>query len=174
MPYSDHPSYELPKAEISAFDKTMHFLNEHTNANVEPVSNVSNGMPHLQPYHMQPPQPVYNVQNEGQLLTNCLMKKNLLVESFQQQKFNDTLMTNCVAPDSKAYNVISSIKSSCATDPQMCIDTIWSRLEERFGAPELIKSALKTRLSDINDFTDTKKFDLHDLLNEVQTVKKHS
>ena len=131
--------------------------------------------------------------------TTFLIKKNLLLESFQQQRFDDkpdryivwkkqfkvmaadiqcsaleeiTLLTNCVKKDSDAYRLIMSTRASCADSPDLCLTNIWNRLDQRFGSAELLESALKTKLSNLPNMIDRKVlYDLHDLLNEIQAVK---
>lgn len=131
--------------------------------------------------------------------SNFLLKKNLLLESFQQQRFDDksdryvvwksqfktmvseiccspleeiTLLTNCTNKNSEAHRLIMSLKASYANDPKLCLVNIWKRMDERFGSPELLESSLKSRLQAFTNFTDPKKlYDLHDLLCEIQAVK---
>ena len=132
-------------------------------------------------------------------ISNFMIKKNLLLESFQQQRFGDrpdryvvwktqfkaltseikcssleeiTLMTSCIQKDSEAYRLIMSTRASCASNPDLCLSTIWKRLNERFGDAELLESSLKSRLSRIPDFTDRRKlYELYDLLCEIESVK---
>lgn len=139
--------------------------------------------------------PLQNNSNSS----NYLLKKNLLLESFQQQRFDDksdryvvwksqfktmvseiccspleemTLLTNCTNKNSEAHRLIMSLRASYASDPKLCLVNIWKRMDERFGSPELLESSLKSRLQAFTNFTDPKKlYELHDLLCEIQAVK---
>lgn len=134
--------------------------------------------------------------------SNFLIKKNILLESFQQQQFQDrpdryivwktqfrtmvtdikcspleeiSLLTTSIHKDSDAYRLVMSARTSCASNPQQCLHTIWNRMDERFGSAELVEASLKARLMDLPDFMDRKKlYALHDLLTEVETVKNLS
>lgn len=65
-----------------------------------------------------------------------------------------------------------SARTSCASNPQQCLHTIWNRMDERFGSAELVEASLKARLMDLPDFMDRKKlYALHYLLTEVKTEK---
>ena len=131
--------------------------------------------------------------------SSFLIKKNILLESLQQQQFEDrpdryivwkrqfksmvtdincspleeiSLLTNCIRKESDAYKLVMSARTSCASNPVQCLHTIWSRMDERFGSAELLQSSLKTRLSDLPDLTDRKQlYALHDLLTEIEAVK---
>nr|XP_034311144.1 uncharacterized protein LOC117684166 [Crassostrea gigas] len=134
--------------------------------------------------------------------SNFLIKKNILLESLQQQQFQDrpdryivwktqfrtmvadikcspleeiSLLTTSIHNDSDAYRLVMSARTSCASNPQQCLHTIWNRMDERFGSAELVEASLKARLMDLPDFMDRKKlYALHDLLTEVETVKNLS
>lgn len=83
-----------------------------------------------------------------------------------------SLLTNCVHKNSDAYKLVMSARTSCASSPVQCLQTIWNRMDERFGSEELLESSLKSRLMDLPDFIDRKKlYSLHDLLTEIEAVK---
>lgn len=86
-----------------------------------------------------------------------------------------SLLTTSIHKDSDAYRLVMSARTSCASNPQQCLHTIWNRMDERFGSAELVEASLKARLMDLPDFMDRKKlYALHDLLTEVETVKNLS
>lgn len=86
-----------------------------------------------------------------------------------------SLLTTSIHKESDAYRLVMSARTSCASNPQQCLHTIWNRMDERFGSAELVEASLKARLMDLPDFMDRKKlYALHDLLTEVETVKNLS
>ncbi|XP_078330327.1 uncharacterized protein LOC111129274 [Crassostrea virginica] len=132
-------------------------------------------------------------------ISTLFIKKNILLETFQQQGFDDkpdryvvwknqfknivaeikcsaletiTLLTNCINKNTDAYRLVMSTRSSCVVNPDLCLQNIWNRLDERFGSPEHIESSLQFRLTNIQEPADRKKlYDLHDLLCEIQAIK---
>ena len=131
--------------------------------------------------------------------SNYLLKKNLLLESMQRQLFDDkpeqylvwkaqflrmtteidcspleeiTLLSSCINRNANAYRLVMSARASCADQPENCLDLIWSRLDKRFGSPELIESVLKSRIMKLPDSLDYQRlYELSDLLVEIQAVK---
>ena len=83
------------------------------------------------------------------------------------------LMIKWLGPESRRQAM--SIKTSNARDPQKGLERIWERLEERYGAPEMVETSLKQKLAAFPKLTrrDTKKlYELVDILPEVEPVKE--
>lgn len=207
---TEHQDLKPSVPSVSGEQKTRNFVDNLTlNPNAEPfIFNSGTRTNHLHrnvdnycsPLLQIPTQSTVNLPSQNYSdASNFLLKKNLLLESFQQQRFDDkpdryvvwktqfktmvseircspleelTLLTNCTNKNSEANRLIMSLRASCASNPELCLFNIWKRMDERFGSPELIESSLKSRLQVITDFTDHKKlYELHDLLCEVQAVK---
>ncbi|XP_061165100.1 uncharacterized protein LOC133174074 [Saccostrea echinata] len=74
-----------------------------------------------------------------------------------------------------AQQQIISIKAASASNPVHGLQRIWQRLEERFGCPEMIESALKTKLNAFAPITlkDYRRlYDLSDILDEILAAKE--
>ena len=81
------------------------------------------------------------------------------------------LPTSHLGPESTRQ--ATDIRTSCANDRDKSLKKIWQCLEERFGSPELVESALRHKLVNFTKFTDMKKlYTLHDVLNEIETAKR--
>ena len=75
-------------------------------------------------------------------------------------------------PESKRH--ILSIKSANASDPAKGLYRAWSRLEERYGCPEMIESSLKRRIETFPKLgakDSSKLYELSDLLSEIEAIK---
>lgn len=69
----------------------------------------------------------------------------------------------------------ASIRTANTTYPKRGLERIWSRLQERYGSPELVESALKTKLRDYPRITnrDSKRlYELVDILAEIEAIKE--
>ncbi|XP_062572713.1 uncharacterized protein LOC134234663 [Saccostrea cucullata] len=74
-----------------------------------------------------------------------------------------------------AQQQILSIKAASANNPTRGLQRIWQRLEERFGCPEMIESALKTKLNSFVPITSKeyrRLYDLSDILDEILAAKE--
>ncbi|MES9969565.1 MAG: hypothetical protein ABW092_05990, partial [Candidatus Thiodiazotropha sp.] len=84
------------------------------------------------------------------------------------------LLVKWLGPDSSKHAL--SIRSSNADNPARGLQRIWDRMEERYGCPEMVESALKTKLASFPKLTnkDTKKlYDLSDILSEIEAAKEN-
>lgn len=132
-------------------------------------------------------------------LTRFLMKKDLLLSRFTV--FNDQpesfpvwkssfvnisrdlgvnpreeldLLLKWLGPDSNKH--AQSRRIANASDPAEALRKVWERLDERYGSPELIESALKRKLMNFPKLTnkDTEKlYTLSDLLCEIASIKEN-
>ena len=69
-----------------------------------------------------------------------------------------------------------SMRTANPMDPQKAVQLIWQRLQERYGSPELVEAALKSKLDNFPtvSLSDSKKlYDLADLLTEIAAVKEN-
>jgi len=79
------------------------------------------------------------------------------------------LLLKYLGPESKKS--ASSIKCANSRDPGEAVKKVWSRLEDRYGSPVLVETALRARIEKFADisYKDQKRlFDLADLLGEIQ------
>ncbi|XP_048734152.2 uncharacterized protein LOC125650167 [Ostrea edulis] len=147
-------------------------------------------------------QPAQNSnQNHGMAseLTKFLLRKDLLMSRFSN--FNDRpetyslwkasfravtselevspleesdLLVKWLGPESAKF--AQSIRTSNIGNPTRALAKIWERLEERFGAPEMVEASLKTKIGNFPKITvkDSKKlYDLYDILMEIEAVKQN-
>ncbi|XP_069108972.1 uncharacterized protein [Argopecten irradians] len=66
-------------------------------------------------------------------------------------------------------------EDNAADDPTTALKLVWERLEERFGAPELIESSIRRQIAQlpkINSHDVKKLYDLVDLVDEIASVKR--
>lgn len=71
-------------------------------------------------------------------------------------------------------NHAKSIRTSTLHNPLQGVKKLWSRLDERFGSPEMVETSLKTRLNKFPKITDSdvrKLYELSDLLSEIMCLK---
>ena len=69
-----------------------------------------------------------------------------------------------------------SIRAANADDPKKGLSRVWERLDERFGSPEIIQSALKQKLSEFPKLgpKDNKRlYELADIVSEIESVKEN-
>jgi hypothetical protein len=136
--------------------------------------------------------------NIAQELTRFLLKKDLLLSRFSH--FNDEpsayavwkasfvnilhelgvnereeldLLAKWLGPQSSKHAV--SLRIANANDPAMGLTRTWERLDERYGAPELVEAALRKKLADFpklppRDYM--RLYELSDILSEIESVKE--
>ncbi|XP_056016958.1 uncharacterized protein LOC130053620 [Ostrea edulis] len=132
-------------------------------------------------------------------LTQFLLKKDLLLSRFSS--FNDRpetyetwkatfknitkelnvtpfeemdLLVKWLGPESRKF--ASSMRASNINNPFTGLRRIWDRLEERYGRPEMIETALKQKLDSfpkISSKEPKKLYDLLDILTEIESVKEN-
>ena len=69
-----------------------------------------------------------------------------------------------------------SIRTSKIGNPSRALAKVWERLEERYGAAEMVEASLKTKIANFPKITvkDSKKlYDLYDILMEIEAVKQN-
>lgn len=96
--------------------------------------------------------------------------KELNISAFEEMD----LLIKWLGPESKRF--ASSIRGSNINDPVKGLYRIWERLEERYGRPEMIESALKNKLNKFPKITmkDPKMlYDLLDILTEIESAKEN-
>ncbi|KAK3107001.1 hypothetical protein FSP39_004706 [Pinctada imbricata] len=133
-------------------------------------------------------------------LTSFLLKKDLLTSRFIS--FNDQpmafaawktsfqaillelqaspgeeldLLIKWLGTESKRF--ATSMKTANPKDPQRAVRLIWQRLQERYGSPELVEAALKSKLEKFPVLTssDSKRlYELADILAEIASAKEDS
>lgn len=83
------------------------------------------------------------------------------------------LLVKWLGKDSQKY--AQSLKTSTSSDPVRELRRIWDRLDERYGAPEMVEAALKRKIDSFARIT-SKNFkllyDLSDVLSEIEAVKE--
>ena len=82
------------------------------------------------------------------------------------------LLVKWLGPESSKH--ARSLRAANAQEPARGLERVWQRLDERYGCPEMVESALKNKLSDFPKLTnkDNKKlYELSDLLSEIESVK---
>ena len=75
--------------------------------------------------------------------------------------------------DSQKY--AQSLKTSTLSDPKRGLRRIWDRLDERYGAPEMVEAALKRKIDGFAKITSRNfkpLYDLSDILSEIEAVKE--
>lgn len=83
------------------------------------------------------------------------------------------LLIKWLGTESKKFAM--TMRTANPKDPEKAVDLIWQRLQERYGSPELVEAALKSKLDrfplvSIND--GKKLYDLADLLTEIAAIKE--
>lgn len=84
------------------------------------------------------------------------------------------LLIKWLGPQSAKFAL--SIRVANANDPKKGLEKIWERLEDRYGCPELVETALKSKLQNFPKLTlkDSKKlFELSDVLSEIECIKEN-
>ncbi|XP_061170421.1 uncharacterized protein LOC133179742 [Saccostrea echinata] len=80
------------------------------------------------------------------------------------------LLVKWLGPDSQKHAL--TLKMANISNPERGLHRIWNRLEERFGAAEMVESALKEKLNSFPRITKNYKmlYDLADVLTEIESV----
>ncbi|XP_069122241.1 uncharacterized protein [Argopecten irradians] len=83
------------------------------------------------------------------------------------------LLVKYLGADSRRH--AESLRIANATNPNLALTKIWSRLEQRYGAPELVELSLRQKLVAMPKIAsnDSKRlYELADLLGEIQSIKE--
>jgi len=132
-------------------------------------------------------------------LTKFLLKKDLLLSRFQN--FDDRpenysawkasfksiteelsvttleeidLLVKWLGPESSRFS--QNIRSSNVNNPSVGLLRIWERLDERFGRPEMIESAIKSKLQKfckIGNKDTCRYYELLDILTQIESTKEN-
>lgn len=84
------------------------------------------------------------------------------------------LLVKWLGPESSKF--AQSIRTSNIGNPSRALTKIWERLEERYGASEMVEVSLKTKIGNfpkINVKGSKKLYDLYDILMEIEAVKQN-
>ena len=98
----------------------------------------------------------------------CIIKE-LKVSPFEEMD----LLVKYLGPTSA--NSARSLRAANVADPDRGVGMIWERLEDRYGRPEMIESALKSKLDSfprISDKDYRKLYDLTDILSQIESSKE--
>lgn len=81
------------------------------------------------------------------------------------------LLTNHLGLVSKKQAL--SLRASCANNPLNALTRLWERLDERYGAPEMVESAVRQRLSKMTIVgkDNEKLYEYCDILSEIELLK---
>nr|XP_022312019.1 uncharacterized protein LOC111117241 [Crassostrea virginica] len=153
-------------------------------------------------HHCSMPMPIHNNSTTGTVATEMarlFMKKDILMSRLTQ--FSDKaehyliwkakflgimkdlqvtpteeldLLVRWLGPESS--NQALRMQASHPTNPNMGIKRVWDRLDERYGAPELVEAILKDKLQKFQKIglSDSKRmYELSDLIAEIQAVKEN-
>jgi hypothetical protein len=83
------------------------------------------------------------------------------------------LLVKWLGKDSQKY--AQSLKISTSSDPIRGLCRIWDRLDERYGAPEMVEAALKRKIDSFPKISSKNLktvYDLSDVLSEIEAVKE--
>ena len=186
----------MPKDEIMS--RYMTSISRHSNTVSAPDVYVD--LPQPRQRSPLPPEPAGKVEASRSVvsdLTSFLLKKDLLTARFisfndQPEAFaawktsfqsittelNTTareeldLLIKWLGPESRKF--ANSMKTANPQNPLKAVHLIWQRLQERYGSPELIEAALKSKLDKFPSLTnsDSKKlYELADILSEIASAK---
>jgi hypothetical protein len=67
-----------------------------------------------------------------------------------------------------------NMRSANVNNPKRGLERLWTRLDERYGSPEMIESVLKSRLTNfprLSNRDNIKLYELSDILSEILCVK---
>jgi len=81
------------------------------------------------------------------------------------------LLVKWLGPESSKF--AKSIRAANAHDPHRGLHKIYDRLQERYGRPEMVESAMKRKLNSFPTLTskdNVKLYDLLDILTEIESV----
>ncbi|KAK3088641.1 hypothetical protein FSP39_021780 [Pinctada imbricata] len=146
----------------------------------------------------QPQQPCVPLTNQLNDMTKFLLKKDMILARITAYDDNPSsyltwkqtfksLMRELSATPAEELDLLirwlgteskqqaATIRRCNADDPVKAVKLIWERMEERFGAPELIESFLKRQIASFPKigYRDYKKlYGLADLAAEIASVKK--
>ncbi|XP_033759513.1 uncharacterized protein LOC117341759 [Pecten maximus] len=99
--------------------------------------------------------------------------KNVLSELKATPHEEMALLTNWLGPESSRQAM--NMRAANAHNPAGGLKRIWSRLDERYGAPELVESTLRKKIKNFPAISpkDSKRlYDLGDILSEIESVKE--
>jgi hypothetical protein len=149
---------------------------------------------------LNPEAPPYNPHNDTQItseFTRFLLKKDLLfarlstfndkpetyrvwrssfrsvIDELQVNEFEQLdLLVKWLGPTSSKHAM--SMRSANVNNPKRGLERLWTRLDERYGSPEMIESVLKSRLTNfprLSNRDNIKLYELSDILSEILCVK---
>lgn len=84
------------------------------------------------------------------------------------------LLIRWLGPSSKEH--AKSIRAASIGNPTQGCETLWTRLEERYGSPELIETAIKTKLANFHRLSANEPrrlYELSDILSETLALKEN-
>lgn len=165
------------------FGQTKHY--DFYAASAQPDENV----PFVSNTTIPLQQSLRNDSNLASQLTTFLLKKDLLMtrlttfdekpEHYLSWKVNFKgmifelnvtpseeidLLIRWLGPDSGRH--AKTIRSSLSSDPTWGVAKIWERLDERFGAPEMVEAAIK----EIGNKDNKKLYELVDIMIEIESL----
>lgn len=100
--------------------------------------------------------------------------KNVMSELNVSPAEEVDLLVKWLGPNSS--NQALRIRASNTVDPSQCLQKIWSRLEDRFGCPEIVEETLKRKIASFPKLSnkDNKQlFDLADIVAEIESIMKN-
>lgn len=113
--------------------------------------------------------------NPSLFLTWKLTFKNIMQEiSATPSEELDVLVSHL---DIDSSGQAATIRKCNADNPETALKLVWEKLEERYGAPELIESSLRRQISSFTKIGnhDLKRlYNLVDLVEEIASVKRQS
>ncbi|XP_061180594.1 uncharacterized protein LOC133189205 [Saccostrea echinata] len=84
------------------------------------------------------------------------------------------LLIRWLDPESKEH--AKSIRAATVGNPSQGCQTLWARLEERYGSPELVETALKSKLASFQRLSASEPrrlYELSDILSEIFALKEN-
>ncbi|XP_071123362.1 uncharacterized protein [Mytilus edulis] len=84
------------------------------------------------------------------------------------------LLIKWLGPESAKHAII--IRASNANNPTIGIQRLWKRLDERYGAPEMLEASLKIKLAKFPTLTNkdnARLYELSDILSEIEYHKEN-
>lgn len=84
------------------------------------------------------------------------------------------LLVKWLGPESSKQAL--SIRAANAANPELGVSRIWSRLDDRFGSPEMVEGALRKKLNNFHRISnkDNKRlFELVDIVSEIEAIKEN-
>ena len=83
------------------------------------------------------------------------------------------LLAKWLGPESVRHAV--SLRAVHVNDPHIGLMQVWKRLDDRFGSPEMVESALKNKLAKFPKLTykdNSKLYELADIVAEIEATKR--